>query len=550
MEVRFNQELERFRNAATLEEQDAAMQAINRLRAEYETMSALAQARYTVDTTDAFYKAEQDFYDETNPHVQGMVTRYYEALIQSRFRPQLEEKWGKHLFNLAELAIRTFSPEVVEDLQQENKLCSEYVQLIASAKIPFEGEERTLAQLVPFTQSPDRDIRKRSVEARFGFFQENEEKLDNIYDQLVKVRTRIARKLGFSSFVELAYARLSRTDYNADMVANFRKQVLKHIVPIATQLRERQRERIGVDTLYFYDESFQFRSGNPTPKGGPEWMIENAQKMYAELSPETDEFFRFMTEKNLMDLVAKKGKAAGGYCTFFRNFQAPFIFANFNGTSHDVDVLTHEAGHAFQVYQSRTFQVPEYTWPTLEACEIHSMSMEFLTWPWMELFFQEDTEKYKFTHLSSRTLLFLPYGVAVDEFQHFVYEHPEATPAERKQKWREIEQKYLPHRNYAGIDFLERGGFWQQQGHIYEVPFYYIDYTLAQMCAFQFWKRAQENRKEAWADYVNLCKLGGSKPFLELVQEANLLSPFEDGCVESVIGPIVAYLNSVDDKKL
>lgn len=549
LEAKFNELLEQFQNASTLNEQDQAMKAINQLRSDYDTMMNLTYIRHTVDTNDEFYKAEQDFFDESYPKFQGFVTKYYQALIQSKFRKELEDKWGKQLFDIAELSIKTYSPEVVEDLQQENKLVSEYVKLIASAKIPFEGEERTLAQLIPFQQSTDRDTRKRAMEARFGFLKENEEKLDDLYDQLVRIRTRIARKLGFRNFVELGYARMMRTDYNAEMVANFRKQVLEHIVPVATKLRERQRERIGVDVLRYYDEGFEFKSGNPTPKGSPEWIMENGKTMYAELSPETNEFFTFMIENNLMDLVAKKGKAGGGYCTYIANYQAPFIFSNFNGTSGDIDVLTHEAGHAFQVYSSRGYQVPEYHWPTYEACEIHSMSMEFFAWPWMELFFKEDTEKYKFAHLSG-SLLFIPYGVAVDEFQHFVYEHPEATPAERKQAWREIEKKYLPHRNYEGNDFLERGGFWQQQGHIYKTPFYYIDYTLAQVCAFQFWKRANDNREAAWGDYVHLCKLGGSKSFVELVKEANLISPFEDGCVASVIGEIEQYLNAVDDKKL
>ena len=320
-------------------------------------------------------------------------------------------------------------------------------------------------------------------------------------------------------------------------------------MPLATKLYERQAERIGVDKLKFYDQSLNFLSGNATPKGLPDWIIENGKKMYAELSPETNEFFNYMTEKNLLDLEAKKGKETGGYCTFIDDYDSPFIFSNFNGTSGDIDVLTHEAGHAFQVYSSRNIGIPEYVWPTHEGAEIHSMSMEFFTWPWMELFFEDDTEKYKFAHLSDG-LLFLPYGVAVDEFQHAIYENPEMTPEERKAAWKQIEKTYLPMRDYDGNPYLEAGSIWQRQSHIYEAPFYYIDYTLAQICAFQFWKRSFEDREAAWNDYLHLCKLGGSKPFTELVKEANLLSPFEDGCVESVVGTIEAWLNSVDDKAL
>ncbi|MED4569100.1 M3 family oligoendopeptidase [Brevibacillus agri] len=549
VEERFTSLLKAFQQAASFEEQDQVMGKLNELRQEVESAREVAQIRHTINTENPFYKEEQDYWDEAGPVYQGIVSRYYAAIVHSPYRSQLEQKWGAQLFRIAETTLTTFSPEVVADLQEENRLASQYIALMASAKIMFEGEERTLPQLLPFQTSTDRQMRKKANEAKYDFLRQHTEKLDSIYDSLVKVRTRIAKKLGFNSFVELAYARLNRTDYDADMVARFRRQVEEQIVPVATKLVERQRERIGVDTMKYYDLAFDFATGNPTPKGSPDWIVENGRKMYAQLSPETDEFFSFMLENECLDLLSKKGKATGGYCTYMSKYKLPYIFANFNGTSGDIDVLTHEAGHAFQVYVSRGFEVPEYHFPTYEACEIHSMSMEFLTWPWMELFFEEDTDKYKFSHLSS-SLLFIPYGVAVDEFQHAVYEQPEMTPAERKRTWREIERKYLPYRNYDENEFLEEGGFWQQQSHIFRDPFYYIDYTLAQICAFQFWKRAQENPEQAWDDYLTLCREGGSKSFTELVKVAKLYSPFEDGCIQSVIGDIEAWLNSVDDKRL
>jgi M3 family oligoendopeptidase len=548
-EQKFKEQLNAFTSASTYEEQDQAMTRINKLRSEMDTLGQLVSIRHSIDTNDEFYKAEQDFFDENGPVIQEYITDYYRALVDSKFRTELEDKWGRQLFQLAELSLKTFSPEIIEDLQQENKLTTEYSKLIASAKIQFEGEERTLPQLTPFQQSKDRDMRKRAMEASSGFMAENEATFDRIYDDLVKVRTKMAKKLGFNNYVELGYARMARTDYNAEMVANFRSQVLEHIVPVASKLKERQQNRIDVDQLLYYDENFAFKSGNATPKGDPDWIVSNGAKMYEELSPETHEFFTFMQENGLMDLVAKKGKQGGGYCTYISEYGAPFIFSNFNGTSGDIDVLTHEAGHAFQVYESRGFEVPEYGFPTYEACEIHSMSMEFFTWPWMDRFFEDEADKYRFDHLASG-LIFIPYGVTVDEFQHFVYENPDATPAERKQAWREIERKYLPHRNYDDNTYLEQGGFWHKQGHIFSSPFYYIDYTLAQICAFQFWKKMHEDRSAAWADYLHLCRQGGSKSFVELVKVAGLISPFEDGCVTSVIGSINAWLDSVDDAAL
>ncbi|MFC3883315.1 M3 family oligoendopeptidase [Bacillus songklensis] len=549
VEQQMNEAIEKLGYAKAVAEQNEAIQTINRIRAEFDTMYNICHIRHTVDTNDEFYQQEQDFMDEAEPQMQSFINRYYEALVHSPFRADLEQKWGKHLFALAETQLKTFSPEIMEDLQLENKLGSEYTKLVASAKIMFEDEERTLAQLGPFLESKDRDMRKRAAEARIEFFKEHESKFDEIYDKLVKVRTGIAKKLGFSNFIELGYARLARTDYDAEMIKAYRAQIHEHIVPLVVELKKRQRERIGVESLKHYDDGFMFQTGNATPKGDADWIIENGRQMYEELSEETKEFFHYMLEKELMDLTAKKGKASGGYCTYIENHESPFIFSNFNGTSGDIDVLTHEAGHAFQVYCSRHVDIPEYIWPTYEAAEIHSMSMEFFTWPWMERFFKEDVEKYKFSHLSD-ALVFLPYGVAVDEFQHYIYEHPEVSPEERKQAWRRIEKKYMPYKDYDGIDYLENGGFWHRQIHIFTDPFYYIDYTLAQMCAFQFWKRNRENHQEAWKDYLYLCKQGGTKSFTELVKAANLISPFEKNCVQSVVGEIEAYLNEIDDQKL
>ncbi|HMO39810.1 MAG TPA: M3 family oligoendopeptidase [Saprospiraceae bacterium] len=544
--VRFEQLLTQFEQAPSLDAQSRTLEAINELRSEMDTMYNLCYIRHTKDTRDAFYEAENNFFDQNMPTYQALISRFYEKLLHSTFRPELESKWGKQLFNLATLARKTFDPVILEDLQEENQLSSAYVKLKASAKIPFQGQEHNLASIQKLEFSADRATRQAAAEAKWGFFAQHAAEVEQIFDQLVKVRHRIAGKLGFKNFIELAYARMRRSDYNADMVAGFREQIRQHIVPIASALYERQRQRLGLEKLKYYDVDVRFRSGNPAPKGDTAWIIQNAARMYRELSPETNAFFELMRQQDLMDLETRPGKATGGYCTFVSGYQTPYIFSNFNGTSGDIEVLTHEAGHAFQVYSSRQIGIDEYQWPTYEACEIHSMSMEFFTWPWMELFFAEDTDKFKFNHLSN-AVCFLPYGVAVDEFQHFVYEHPDVSPQERNAAWRAIEQKYLPHLDYNGNDFLENGGFWYKQTHIFTVPFYYIDYTLAQICAFQFWKKSRENHAAAWNDYLRLCQAGGSQSFLGLVQLANLQSPFGPQSVASVVAVIKEWLSQTDD---
>lgn len=545
----FSELIDSFEKSENVEGQIEAFDKIIKLRNHIETMQTLVSIRHSIDTNDEFYDKENEYMDEISPILFGFTNDFYKALINSKFKNELIKKYGKLLFDLAENTLKVFSNEIIPDAQEENRLSSKYSKLIASAKIDFDGKELNLSQMVPYTQSKDRNVRIEAARKVAQFFAENQEEFDNIYDSLVKVRTKIAQKMGYKNYVEFGYKQLSRLEYDAKMVESYRKQVLENIVPLHTELRKRQEKRLGVEKLRFYDEAIKFNSGNADPHGSPEWILNHGKTMYKKLSKETDEFFTFMTENNLLDLLSKKGKMSGGYCTYIPEYKAPFIFANFNGTSHDIDVLTHEAGHAFQVYQSRGFDVPEYLWPTYEACEIHSMSMEFLTWPWMKLFFENDTDKYKFIHLSE-ALLFIPYGVTVDEFQHWVYENPEVTPQERREKWLEIEKKYLPTRDYGEIEELKNGIFWFRQGHIFSSPFYYIDYTLAQVCAFQFWIKSREDREKAWQDYLNLCKLGGSKSFFELMKSANLKNPFEEGTLAAVIPKIKEYLDSVDDMKL
>ncbi len=546
--AQFSALLAQFEQAASFEEQAALFTKISDMRTDFNSMYNICYIRHTINTRDEFYEKEQAFYDQELPNFEALNNQFYKKLLSSPFRKELEARWGKQLFVIAAYSQKTFSPAIVEDMQEENRLSTAYMQLKAGAKIQFNGEECNLSSIQKYEHAKDRATRKAAAAAKWRFFEQHQQEIEAIFDKLVKLRHQIATKLGYQNFVELAYARMLRSDYDASMVATFREQIRQYIVPIASQLYERQRRRMQVDTLQYYDEEVRFLSGNPTPKGDAQWIIGNAQKMYRALSSETGSFFDFMLQTGLLDVETRPGKATGGYCTFIGNHKSPYIFSNFNGTAGDIEVLTHEAGHAFQMYASRDIGISEYHFPTYEACEIHSMSMEFFTWPWMPLFFLQDADKFKFNHISN-SICFLPYGVAVDEFQHFVYENPYVTPQARNEAWRTIEKKYLPQRDYSENVFLENGGFWQKQNHIFTTPFYYVDYVLAQICAFQFWKKDSENHEQAWLDYIKLCQAGGSLSFLELVKLANLRSPFDAQCVQSVIDIIETWLGSIDDSQ-
>lgn len=513
-----------------------------------DSMATLVSIRNSLNTKDEFYQKEQEFFDENSPKLQMYSNLFSKKLIRSKNRASLEDALGKLIFTQAELQEKIFSEDIIPDLQKENKLSTQYSKLLASAEIEFQGQTYNLTQMGPFLQSLDRETRHQAQLKTSQFFKENEEKLDDIYDQMVQVRHKIATDLGYDNFVQLGYDRLGRTDYNHKDVKNYRDQIYNVVVPVVNELVARKAKRIGIENPKSYDLALSFKTGNPTPKGNMNWQVDVAKKMYEEMSDKTGEFFNFMLEHELLELDAKPGKAGGGYCTFIPDHNSPFIFANFNGTAHDVNVLTHEAGHAFQIYSSRD-KIPSYRWPTMEAAEIHSMSMEFLAWPWIHEFFKEDAEKSKFNHLDS-SISFLPYGVLVDDYQHEVYSNPTMTPDQRKATWRRLEKKYLPFKDYGDDTFMDKGTYWFKQGHIFSVPFYYIDYTLAQVLAFQFFVLSRENHQLALDKYIDLCALGGSKSFVDLVESTQLNNPFKDGTVKSVIKPIKDYLDGVDDAEL
>ena len=540
--------LEELKQDLTVDEERKLVQKFFDLEDQISTMASLVSTRHSIDTRDEFYETEQKFFNENVPHLQQYEQAFMKQLLESKNRAALEQELGSLLFDQAELAQKTFSPEIIPELQKLNNLSMEYQKLLSSARIKFKDGEYNLSQMRPFTQDLDRETRHEAQLVVSAWFEANEAEIDRIYDEMVKERHQMAVKLGYDNFVQLGYDRLGRTDYGPAEVKTYRDQIFRDVVPVVTELTARKGKRIGIEDPKSYDLPLQFTTGNPTPKGNSKWQLAIAKNMYEEMSPETGEFINFMIDRDLLELDAKEGKSGGGYCTYFPTFESPFIFANFNGTSGDVDVLTHEAGHAFQVYSSR-HNIPSYRWPTLEAAEIHSMSMEFLAWPWIHGFFEDDTAKYKFSHLAG-ALSFLPYGVAVDEFQHGIYENPDMTPDERKTWWREVEKKYLPFKDYDDDAFLDKGTFWYRQGHIFGVPFYYIDYTLAQVCAFQYWVKSQEDHAKALESYINLCKLGGSKSFVALLEAAELKNPFEQGTVKTIVKPIRAYLDNIDDTKL
>ena len=532
-------------NAQTKEDAIKAVNKYFKIQNEVNTDFTIISINFTLNTQDPKIKKYNDTIDEISPIVNNYFKKFEEAMVKSKFRQDLENKFGKLLFVQIENGFKCFDEKIIPLLQEENKLVSDYQALLASAKIEYKGETLNLSQIGKYMSDKDPEVRVESAKLYYGFLSEHDEEIGTIYDKLVKLRDKMAKELGYSNYIEFGYLRLGRVDYNAEMVAGYREQIKCDVVPEVYKLRKNQAKRLGYKNPIFLDYNLFFEDGNAKPAGDTSYLVDCAQKMYNEMGTESGEFFKFMVDNHLMDLDAKAGKAGGGYMTFIPRYKSPFIFANSNGTSSDVDTLTHEVGHAFQGYLCRNVKIPNYQMPTLEACEIDSMSMEFFAYPWMNLFFKDGADKYRFAHLDG-AISFLPYGAEVDAYQLFVYDHPKLTHKDRCAKWAELEKVYRPWLNFKGFDYLENGGWWVRQSHIFASPFYYIDYTLAQVLALQFKCEMDKNRERAWKKYIKLLKMGGKYPFLTLVEKDHLRNPFVDGNVKKVIKPQVKILNEFE----
>ena len=547
VEEEFKQLMKEFDEAQSGPEQFAVHKKYYALNNRVSTQITIASIRHDGNTVDEFYDAESIYYDEMKPMLQNLMLAYQKKLYESPYREYLENIIGPVAFKNMEIAQKAMDEKLIPLMQEENALTQQYDKLIAGAKIDFDGKELNLSLLRPYLVSEDREVRALAWQKMTEFFEANAQELDEIYDKLVKNRTAQAKKMGYENYLELGYYRMQRNCYGQKEVEAFRRQIKEVFVPFASKLHERRRKRLGLEKLSFIDESVYFRNGNPAPIGTPEEIMEAGQKMYSELSPETKEFFDFMMKNELFDVLGRKNKRAGGYMTYLPDYHAPFIFANFNGTSGDVDVITHECGHAFQGYLSGMDEIQEHADIGMETAEIHSMSMEFFAERWMELFFGDRAQDYIDMHLED-CAAFIPYGCMVDEFQHIVYENPDMTPAERKAAWTKLEKEYKPHLDYGDNTFFGQGGFWQKQLHIYDYPLYYIDYCLAQSCALQFKVKLDEDFEGAWAAYLKLCKLSASDFYTNMLKAVGLDCPFEDGCVKNIVSKLEKYVE--DDNSI
>ncbi len=533
----------------TAQEQIENIIAFNTYRNKIMTFIFTCHVRSNLDVNNEEYKENYKKAMSVYPLAQSVNAKFYGALMMSPFRKELTEHFGQRIFEIAQSQTKTISAEIVPLIGQEFMIADEYNKIIANGSFEWGGKTLSFPELQLYMESTNADERKKAHEMWSAFFEENEEKFDDIYDRLITNRVNQAKALGYETYTKYAYDKLNRTDYSEEDVKKYRDGVIKYIVPLNEKLKKAQAERLGLGSLLYYDESTKFASGNANPVGDSEFMVSRAAEMFSEMNEKASEYYNKVIEREFYDLDSQKGKKQGGFCVPIVNEKLPFVFANFNGTAHDLKVLVHEVGHGYQTYSCMEKPLFEYTFCTYETGEVHSMSMEFLSWPWTEKYMGENTEKYKYSHIVD-AIAFMPYGCLIDEFQHEIYNKPEMSKAERKKVFAELEKKYFPSKNYGENEFLKKGTYWYKQPHLFNHAFYYIDYVLAQLCALQVWDILLKDYDKAFKMYDKFCKIGGEEAFTIALESAGFKSPFNENTISEVTKTLEQFISSIDDKSL
>jgi oligoendopeptidase F len=487
-----------------------------------ETYSRLYVAT-TVDTTDEQAESRFNaFIENVVPPARVADQRLKEKLLESGLEPEGYEIALRNLRTQAEL----FREENVPLFTEEDKLRTEFDKIIGAQTVEWEGQERTVSQMRPFLLSNDRAVRERAWRLIAERQLADREALYDLWKQFLTLRRRIAENADMPDYRAYQWRSYNRFDYTPDDCLNFHNAIEEAVVPAAERIYEKRRARLGVETLRPWDTDVDPLGRTPLkPFDQVQELDSKTAAIFHRVDPQLGEYYETMRREGLLDLENRKGKAPGGYCTGFEYSQRPFIFMNAVGIHEDVQTLLHEGGHAFHMFES--CQQPPYLQigvPT-EFAEVASMSMELLAAPYLTqenggFYSAEDAARARVEHLE-KDILFWPYMAVVDAFQHWVYTHPEdaLNPENCDQTWASLWDRFMPGIDYSGLDDVKATG-WLRKLHIFQIPFYYVEYGLAQLGAVQVWRNSLSDQAQAVAEYRKALALGGTVSLSALFKSA------------------------------
>jgi len=472
--------------------------------------------------------------EEVQPAADRGNAELLHAVLGSKHKQAIAERYGAHLLEVFEVMQEPLAPVNIDLRVKVGDLSMQYDKIVSQGEVTVGGEVMTLSRTRNLQSSQDRAVRKEAFEAYRNWFLDHRAEIASLYDQMVHVRDEMGRNLGHKNFIPLGYKSMGRTDYGIEEAKKFRENIRKYVVPVQTCLYQARAKRLGLDALKPWDTTFDPAFTLPSGIAPVETQIEKAQRIFDKLSPSLAKHFMRMRDEGLIDLENRKGKRAGAYCTSFPDEGRVAILCNSTGDSEDVATLTHEMGHAFQGWESQPIEAIELQWPTSDACEVHSMGMEYLSMRYMTEFFNTELDE-KFSRNRWRDgVEIICYIAIVDEFQHWVYENPNASLDERDAAWNKIWDIYKPGIDWTGCEQY-KAARWYSQGHIFGMPFYYIDYAIAETGAMQIALMDAIDHDKTVETYIKLCRIGGTMSVLNIFKAVGMRSPFDESLMKELM---------------
>jgi oligoendopeptidase F len=507
----------------------------------------------TVDTADKQVEEQYNKYlEELQPLAKIAEQKLKDKLLNSRLSPKGFETALRRMQAEAEI----FSEENLPLLVEEQKLGTEYNKLVGSISINWEGEERTLAQMFPLFYETDRAVRQRAWEAIWAQRSRVRQNLNELWEKLVPLRLQIAKTAGMPDYRAYAWTQKFRFDYSPEDCKSFHAAIEEAVVPAATRINEKRRQRLGLDSLRTWDTSVDpFGGAAIKPYESMDEFKSKLRAIFEQVDPAFGEYFQIMMEEDLLDLESRKNKAPGGYSLGLHVAHRPFVFMSNSNTPWDVQTMLHEGGHAFHEFERahvHFYQRGEIYLPA-EFAEVASMGMELLASPYKTKecggFYTESEAARTLIELLEGFITFWPYMALVDAFQHWIYENPsEGSNASKcEKKWGELWHRFIIGIDYSGVEDAKET-YWHMQGHIFNSPFYYVEYGIALLGAVQVWANARRDQAKAVADYRKALALGATVPLPKLFEAAGARFAFDSKTLKEAVDLLEEVIEEMEAK--
>jgi oligoendopeptidase F len=505
--------------------------------------SALLYINMTRRTDDAERKkAYLDFVENVQPRLKEFGFRLDKKIAESPFAGKLDQDRYGVMLRALRADVEIFRDENIPLQTEDTKLGQRFSELSGAMTVQFRGEEKTLPQMAKFLQETDRATREEAwrliCERRYA----DHDRLDDIFDEMIQVRHQIARNAGFENYRDYIFKAKHRFDYTPADCEAFHLAAETVCVPVMREANRHRAEALGVDPLRPWDLGVDVRGRPPLqPFENAEQLIDGTSTLFHAMNPDLGNLFDRMREGDSLDLESRKGKAPGGYQYHRDRSRQPFIFMNAAGLHRDLETMVHEAGHAFHAMLSENDPLLHYRHSPIEFAEVASMGMELLAQPYLDRFYTpEDADRARREHLEDLARM-LPWTATIDAFQHWIYTNPTHSREERAAQWNDLERRFGSEVSWEGLEKYRDTG-WQRQLHLFEVPFYYIEYGIAQLGALQLWQIARRDEAKAIEHYRAALTLGGSRPLPDLFNAAGLRFDFSPATMKSLMDDVAGEL--------